>query len=259
MKKLIISAAAIIALSIGANAGGKLVEPVSTPVTPIVQDEWSGPYVGLSLGYISGKATATFHTISTYTPPPGGGLVVGPGAGTPVEYSNLKLKPDGFIGGIFAGINKKFQNDWLIGVEVAANYTNANDRKHLIINGDTLENTLKLKQQYDLALYARVGKVIGEEKKFMPYLLGGVTLARLKGELSVNNKIYTDKDSVSGWTIGAGLEYKINKKWHIRAQYRYSKYNDAKMKFTTSDVIYNVKFKNYKTHMFQIGVSYHFN
>ncbi len=259
MKQFVKSVVAIAALTSILNAGGKLVEPATTPVTPVSLpsvDEWSGPYVGVALGYLKGDTTASFRLQNRFTQP---NLTIGPGATTPLIYNDIDLKPDGVAAGGFVGYNKRLQNNWLLGIELAANYTNAKKEKNLVVNNNTIEDSLELKQQYDLALYIKAGKIMGENENILPYILGGVTVARLKGTLNVNNKDYTDKDSVTGWTIGAGLEYKINKNWHVRVQYRFNKYDDASLKFTTPNTIYNVKINDYKSHLIQLGVSYHFN
>ncbi len=252
MKKFLLSTIAVAALISGANAGGKLVEPVNVPAVPVVTDEWSGPYVGVAAGYLSGKGKVDITKISPPT-------LTAVNNNVATAYDRLNMEPDGFAGGVFAGVNKLLGNDWLIGIEVAANYVNAKDTKNLYIHQDRLQDTFTLKQSSDYAIYGRLGKVMGQDKNVMPYVLAGGTLAKLKGGLKVNGVKKWDSDTVGGWTVGAGVEYKINKKWHVRVQYRFSKYSDAKFKYNFSPDIYRVKVKDYKTHLIQVGLSYHFN
>jgi len=250
MKKLSVVVAVVVAMVGSLNAGGKLVEPPSVPPIKIVNDEWSGPYIGLQAGYITGKATVTINEY--YTTPNLTAVVNNP----VVTYDPLTLEPDGFIGGVFLGYNKKFDNNFLLGIEGALNYTKIKDTKDLMVSGDRA-GKFTLKQQNEAALYLRAGYVM--EDKLMPYILGGVTWTKLKGGLQMyNNSTMWDSDNVTGWTVGAGVEYKINKKWHVRAQYRFSKYKEAKFKWENPPLTYTGETNKYKTHSIMVGVSYHF-
>ena len=260
MKKLTISAITILALSSSiAIAGGKLVEPPQVPPKPIVVDEWSGPYVGVEAGYLKGKSKINIDVVSKQIGP----LTHGNAGMTTSTYSydRFTLKPDGFTAGVFAGFNKLLESDWLIGVEASVNYVNAKDEKTLYSNGDEIKDEkFLLKQTLDYALYGRLGKVMGEEKNLMPYILAGITGAKLKGKLTSYGKTYWDKETVTGWTVGAGLEYKLNKNWHMRVQYRYSKYDDAKFNYKINNSTnYKAVAKDYKTHTIRVGISYCFN
>ena len=245
MKKLMISVVAVVAMSSAVYAGGKLVEPPHVPPVEVVTDDWSGPYIGLQAGYITGKAyvNITHSTNLTVARIPD------------VKYDTLEMKPDGFIGGVFAGYNKKFDNNFLLGIEGAFNYTNIKDTKVLKKLQDPI-GRFTLKQQNEAALYLRAGYVTNNN--LMPYILGGVTWTKLKGGLNIGNNTLWDSDSVTGWTAGAGLEYKINKKWHVRAQYRYSRYKEAKFSWKDGADTYKGSTSKYRTHSIMVGVSYHF-
>ena len=253
MKKLSISMV-VVALVVGnLNAGGKLVEIPKVPPKQIVVDEWSGPYIGLQAGYITGKAkvdiSESYVTIGTLT------HVTTPTTVTQ-EYDTLTLEPDGFIGGLFFGYNKKFENNFLLGIEGALNYTNIKDTEKITQDDVDMEREFTLKQQNEAALYLRAGYVMDDT--FMPYLLGGVTWTKLKGGLKLGSQTLWDSDTVTGWTLGAGVEYKINRNWHARVQYRYSRYKEAKFKWQDGTEEYNGKTDKYKTHSIMFGVSYNF-
>ena len=111
---------AILALGAFANGGGNVVPP---PVIPQVSsDNWSGPYIGLQLGYI--KGTGDYKMTSSIDPS---------------QYMLAEnIKPSGFIGGLYVGYNKMLQNNWLAGIELAVNYTNIKKSKNLISTGPKL-------------------------------------------------------------------------------------------------------------------------
>ena len=231
MKKLVFSIATILAIgSSSLQAGGKLVEPPYVPPVSIT-DGWSGFYTGLAVGYISGKDPM------------------------PDKYVSLgsETKPSGFIGGLYTGVNKKFTNDVLMGLELALNYTNIKDTTPWYnTSGEKTGLFSTIKQKNEVALYARVGKVINN--KYLPYLLGGVSWTKLESSES-RDKSLVGSDSINGWTIGAGFETKISKNWYSRIQYRYSKYSKANIKYHNGG---GVVVPAYRTHTIQAGVSYHF-
>ena len=246
MKKLLSSMVAILALGAFANAGGgKLIEPPQVP--PMAIDIWSGPYIGLQAGYIKGDGDVS---ITSYYSPVPSVLEM------PTKYDTATLEPDGFIGGIYVGFNKKFNNDFLIGIEAAANYTKIDDVQTIKSSSEPV-GKFKLEQKHDFALYLRAGKVM--DNKVLPYVLAGVAWTKLEGTYTpTGGDALTDSDNVMGWTAGAGLEYKINRNWNVRLQYRYTDYKDADLTMQNDMDVYKVKVKDYNTHSVMAGVSYHF-
>jgi len=232
MKKLSLSTVALFALGTVLNAGGNVSIPPPMEVPQVVSDNWSGPYVGLQLGYIQGKAD-----------------------GNVVEYVDPTfsgLKPKGFIGGGYAGYNKLLSDNWLLGIELAANYTNIKKSATLYNeNGYAISQKFKLKQKGEVALYAKFGKVMGANDSLLLYTLAGISGTKLEGTYVTESKSKT----VYGFSVGTGLEYKLNKQWSTRVQYRFNKYNHAKFPYSNS-LIGTVK--NYKTHSLMMGVSYNF-
>ena len=238
MKKLFLSTVAVISLMSLANAGGKLVAPPDVPSIPVVNDVWSGPYVGAQIGGVSSKTDVEIATFS--------------------YKGNYKLS--GLSAGIFAGYNILSNSNVLFGVEGDINYISADKTKTVYTrNGNlALLNTstninYKLRQYWDASLRLRLGKVIDD--KYLPYITGGVAWTKVGASYpgTVYNK--AKKKTLSGWTAGAGVEVKINKNVNARIQYRYSDYGDAT--FTHGSV--KSKIKNFKTHSIRAGISYSFN
>ena len=238
MTKLILSIVTIVGLGSSLYAGGKLVEPPIVPPKQIISDTWSGGYIGLQAGYIKGYGDVT------------GNYYYSPADGVLEDRNNFlketRYSPDGFIGGLYLGYNKKFANNFLLGIEAAANYTKIDEKKDFFT----------LKQKNDFALYLKAGSVINDT--FMPYVLAGATWTKLEGRYNYKFINLTDSDTVAGWTVGAGLEYKISQNWHARLQYRYSDYKDADLQMKSGSDVYKFKVKDYHTHSVMAGISYHF-
>ena len=238
MKKILISAITVSVLVSSLYAGGKLVEPQYVPPIPVVTDIWSGSYVGAQLGFIAGKGKVTANSLTKV------------------------LKPSGFTAGVFAGYNWHSKDDILFGIEGDINYISA--KKSLIYSSrrgafstfkPPLKIDMKLRQYWDASLRARLGKVI--DNKYLPYVTAGVAWTRVglsyPGAPSPFSSV--KKKTLTGWTVGAGLEVKVDKNVNVRIQYRYSNYGKETIKHGTL----NSTLKDFKTHSIRAGISYSFN
>ncbi|MEM6464293.1 MAG: porin family protein, partial [Pseudomonadota bacterium] len=109
MKKLLLSFGLFGALLAGhANAADFIVaEPV--PVAPEAPpaDDWTGFYLGGHLGWAWDDAEWTFTNDSFWGD----------------DGSGRSLDLDGFIGGGQAGYWHQFQNDFVLGADISASYT----------------------------------------------------------------------------------------------------------------------------------------
>jgi len=240
MKKLKLSILAFIAVSGFAYAGGKLVAPPEVPPIPIINDIWSGPYLGVQIGGISSKTDVDIATFG---------------------YKG-KYKLSGFSGGVFAGYSALTNSSVLFGIEGDINYISADKTKTVYEYFDTAysttvpmyKNDYKLRQYWDASLRLRVAKVI--DNKYMPYITAGVAWTKIGASYPGSTTASgVKKKTLTGWTAGAGVEIKINKNVNARIQYRYSDYGDAT--FTHGTV--KSKIKNFKTHSLRAGISYTFN
>jgi len=209
--------------------------------TDVVADDWTGPYAGLQVGYIWGDAdTSSWHTdpLDTHT------------------FSLNGFDVDGFAGGIFAGYMGLVGNDFLIGIEGEWNWASAdetirNNDDPLWIYGAEVE------QEWDASLRLNAGKRMGD---YILYITGGVAWARINihGFTEFDPARSTDHDAtLTGWTIGAGLERKINENLHARILYRYSDYGDDTWSIAAPNDVDMGKIE-YKNSMFTLGLSYFF-
>ena len=241
MKKVLMSVTVAVALGSTVYGGGDYVPAV----TPVTVDEWSGPYIGLQAGYTWGDADVAYDV---------------PAMTGNFTHALLNRRqtltsdpdPDGFIGGIYAGYNWLLQDDWLIGIEGDWSFSSADDTAAITDpNGNTLPNvTTKVEQNWDASLRLRAGKVMGD---YLPYVTAGIAWADLDVTLQGSSNSYTESMTFTGWTIGAGLEMKINENLHGRIQYRYTDYGDE------SGTINNIPVKvDYNSHMVTVGLSYRF-
>lgn len=234
MKKFSLSVATILAMSAFA-------------VAEVVADEWVGPYVGLQAGYIWGDAD-----LSSWNTNPDDDHA----------FSLNGFDVDGFAGGIFAGHMWRVGNDILLGIEGEGNWASADDK---IINDDNPDYLwgAKVEQEWDASLRLRAGKDMGD---YMPYITGGIAWAGVDihgftdwdpGQFGPNQ--YDDNDAtLTGWTVGAGVEKNINENLHARIQYRYSDYGDETWGIAAPPNDVNKGKIEYTAHMLTVGLSYRF-
>jgi len=238
MKKVLLSVTAAVALSGVAMAGGDI-----APVAPAPADSWSGFYVGAQFGYVMGDTDVdvTFG---------------------PLLLQSKGMDLNGATEGLFAGYNWKFENDWLVGLEAGMNFMSQNDSSRLYrTSGAPTPLAIEVKQDWEASIVARVGKVIDDT--YLPYLLGGATWTKLEsryvGSVAPSGFAKWKNDTVSGFTLGAGIEAKITENFHARLEYRYNNYGDAHTKHSrTAPPLNTDESIDYNSNVVTVGFIYRF-
>jgi outer membrane immunogenic protein len=175
------------------------VDPAPVVVAPAAYD-WSGIYVGLQAGYLSGNADHSFSN------------------GAPSGDSG----PDGFIGGVYAGYNWQFGNT-VFGIEgdieggdINGSYSN--------VTGATSVGTSDLNWQ--ASVRARLGYAAG---RYLLYVTGGWAYGDFDfGGGPVPLPVAGGySQSLNGWTVGGGAEAMFTANWIGRIEYRYTDFGTA--------------------------------
>jgi outer membrane immunogenic protein len=191
----------------------------ATP-SPSVTYNWSGFYAGIQGG---GSWADLDQRIPAYGPVPDGDM-------------------NGWLLGAYTGYNWQI-NRLVLGVELGANWRDVNGSTYIPLSGEHLET----KQTWDASL---VGKVGVPFDRTLFYGLGGVAVTGVKTR-------YDDfgewgKDTVWGWTIGAGAEMAITQHLHARIEYRFADYQEADVACSTC----GPTFVTPRTHTATVGISY---
>lgn len=184
---------------------------------------WTGGYAGAQIGYGWGK--------SDYTS----------------LFDDGQLKPKGFLGGVYAGYNFALENNVVLGVDADVTYNNLK-KDHA-----TLTAEYETKLLWSGAVRARAGYAVD---RFLPYLAGGVAFGQVKNSYGIPavNNVYTDKETLTGWTIGAGVDYAATDNLILRLEYRYTDYGSKDFDFGGTD---GVSYK-LKTNDIRVGIAYKF-
>lgn len=226
-KFLYLTAAALISTVTVAHAADVVYQ---TPEAPVYDEAtiWGGAYIGGQVGY--NWARSRFSS--------------------PLLADDLKVSPSGFIGGIYAGYNWEFSNAYLFGIEADINYADLSKTSNAVVSGFNVDYTPRV--QLEGAVRARFGV---NYDRWLPYIAGGVSFARVKDNVTVSNAVNSSfieqTDTRVGFTIGAGLDYALTNNLILRAEYRYADYgkrsfangDNDEVKLTTNNVRLGIAYK----------------
>jgi len=239
MKKLLITAFGVLFASTAAHAADivnyqpESVAPMAAPVMAPAFT-WTGFYAGGELGgsWANAKTRAKQN-----------GAAIG----------KMKVKPDGFIGGIMAGYNFQFNDTIILGADTDFLWGNIKNSKKRD------DGNFRVKQKWNGATRIRAGYAFD---RFLPYVAAGVSYADISGlYLKKKNGGYEggkNKGSTrAGWNLGAGVDYIppiMNDHLVLRAEYRYTDF--GKKTYNLGD---NIKYRvKYNQSDFRVGVAYKF-
>ena len=204
---------------------------------------WSGVYVGA----VVGQGWMDLSVVDGGTPianPPYGAFACGPALTGNYCDKPFEFASRGLLGGLHIGINWQASNV-VFGLEGDVGWINAEADKTLIRPFDDRDfvaasvawyatTTAKLGLTFDRALY---------------YVRGGAALARVHvaaadmdlsgGGFGIyQGSMVNSKELLSGWTLGAGVEYAINSRLSFRAEYLYMDFGSFAARSSDGD-IYN--------------------
>ncbi len=194
---------------------------------------WTGFYAGLNTGGTFGSSNAQTGTT--------GGDYFQPASATQINYAgNQNLTPKGYAGGLQFGYNRQVAK-FVLGVEadfsvLAASKTVTGVADYSCAGCSPYGFLITQKVSTDGmgTARARVGHTYGKRGLF--YASGGVAETQIHySSLFMDN--YTDvigyypylvSESASasvlktGWIVGGGTEYALNKRWSARAEYLFA-------------------------------------
>jgi outer membrane immunogenic protein len=181
-----------------------------------VANTWTGFYIGAHVGGAFDDLTIT--DVDGFT-------TGGPGRKT-------SLSPSGVIAGGTLGYNWQ-SGPVVFGVEGDIGYLGLNESKLLTLS------TANTRAGIEDGLYGDITGRLGYA--FGPALLyakGGFAFYDGGEKFSTNvggTRVSSSLDTLTGYTIGGGLEYKINPAWSIKGEYQYFDFGDETFTVTTTN------------------------
>lgn len=231
--KRVVTAFAAVLLSGGAA--------FAADIAPASTLRWTGSYIGAQAGYVGGR--------SRYSEP---------GYSQP---GTMNYDPKGFIGGVYVGYDRQFDNDFVLGGEVDfASGGVEGDSLYYNADGNPAANSAgRAKMRSSGAVRARLGYAAD---RFLPYVAGGVAFGNYEYGAGVSHAGHYDSFSASdtrvGWTLGAGVEYAFSDNLIGRFEYRYTDFGSKTLDVAeTGDWAVGNKV-DLKTNDIRVGIAYKF-
>jgi len=227
--KIILSASLIAFVASGsAFAADAIVSQEPAPLAANVFS-WGGAYVGGEIGWGWGRGKLDGDASDNYS----------------------EFKPDGFLGGVYAGYNFDMGNNIILGVDGNFDFNNQKESHDYFSGGRPVQTSVESKLEWSGAVRARAGYAID---RFMPYIAGGVAFGELKNSLTVGGSTnYSDDKTMTGFTAGAGIDYAATDNILLRFEYRYTDFGHKDFDLGTIDTR-----GSYKTNDIRLGVAYKF-
>ncbi|MDQ0316952.1 outer membrane protein [Amorphus orientalis] len=219
MRRFAIAGAGLCLAAAPALAADLPQETYSAPVqaAPVQIYDWTGIYLGLHAGWLGGDFDPDFSGVS--------------GA-------------DGsaFTGGFHAGANYMVTPQFLVGIEGDVDGTSF-DKDGTFTPGSTTGNA---NINWTSSIRGRAGFAFD---RFLAYGTGGVAFA----DVDVSNAGFSESNTHTGWTVGAGLEGMITPNVTARVEYLYADYGSQDYNFggTTSNI-------DVSSNVVRAGISYKF-
>lgn len=181
--------------------------------------DWSGPQFGLTGG---------------------GDLVSAEGS----KFTSTNYFPGARLGA-FAGYQEQFGNNVVLGVEGDVSYTWNRRDDYVYYSGGAPLGDEKIKTDFSGAVRARVGYAFDN---LLIYATGGWVATR---GVDVVQDIGTTREILSGYTLGAGVDYAFSDGIFGRIEYRYNDFAEKTSSKDGSSI-------DLQQHVFNVGVGMKF-
>lgn len=177
------------------------------------------------------------------------------------EVTSKSINDTNFIGGLYAGYNYQFQNNVVIGLDADIAWTDNTEKSNKNVPfGESRIDAYhyKVEQDWLAAVRGRLGYAYN---RFLPYIAGGVAFTDIdykKRYFGDVREVWFDEHSsesktLTGYTLGAGVDYAMTDHIILRAEYRYTDFGDKD--FTLYSRSRNVELK---ANDLRFGVAYKF-
>ncbi len=170
---------------------------------------WTGPYIGITAGI---NRIETKDTIPNYI---AGGLTM-----SDITSTN-------FAGAFKAGYNHQFNSKFLLGIEGNIIFTPGSKSDSL--TGGSNSERYSVKQDRVFNVVAKAGYTFD---KLLPYVKAGYSNTHLSDlnyfslDPSYTGNTVAKKSNLSGYILGAGLDYAFKENIILGFDYSYTNYND---------------------------------
>jgi outer membrane immunogenic protein len=196
---------------------------------------WAGPYIGAQGGYLSGGGVTTF-----------------PGSD---EFHFID--PTGFAGGVVAGAAMQWGRI-VGGLEGDLSFVAAKSTINTGLAPDPTITQMQTAINWNGHVRGRLG--YGFDRALI-FAAGGLALAGVENKAFDNGAgaTATWNDTRVGWTVGAGVDYRVAPQATVRLEYLYDNYGSQALAAQTVGVTtFAEREHKLDTHTLRAGVNWHF-
>lgn len=195
---------------------------LATSVSAQTTDQdWSGRFYGLSLGYVNGTSNHSWVGTPQGVDVSANGGTFGADYGQNFQRGNL-------VFGYLASLNLSKADGFSLGVNTPC-----------VTTGEACNSEMSA----FATLNGRVGMALSGG--FMPYLSLGVAAAKISASADTGACAGTpctiDK-TLTGYSVGVGVEKKMQNGWNLTADYSYMKFGDEQMEGSSAGGDVKAKF-----------------
>ncbi len=211
------------------------------------ENNYSGLYLGATLGHVKGRGTAPEHVVS-------------PGKTSEANFETTM--PQGLSLSARGGYSWVLQNNILWGIEGDIAHRSGDDKAYSLTAG-TMEPLFILTTGLKSAasLRGRLGYLLKNDKTLL-YATAGLAAANIKrGYYSIGAKSYTSSTHrQTGFTAGFGLEHSLSDALSVLGEFRYADYGDQSIQSeqTLQQLNEIIDKHEYTENSLQFGLVYHF-
>ncbi|MGB4073976.1 outer membrane protein [Pseudomonas sp.] len=231
--------------------------------------DWSGAYLGASLGGAEGDADAETRVSS----------------GSPTDYfsatdpTQLAAMGEGNLSqwnasaGVFAGYGVQ-SGDLYWGIEASLNSLSFDESRspspETVLSIPPEQFSLKQSVEADWQGTLR-GRLGWAQDQWLAYVTAGVAVTRVKLEAQYADTLGVDgrgqgssEETKTGWVVGLGGEYALSERCSLRGEYLYADYGSLDTTFVASNpgfpgISSSMKHKvDFKTQTLSLGLAYRF-
>jgi len=233
--------AVLMATLAGASRGSAAdlrVTPASSSQSPLVVSvlpSWAGSYVGAQAGYLSGRSETSF-----------------PGTG---EFHFVD--PRGFTAGWSAGYARQWGRV-VGGLEGDLNFVDAAATVNTGFAPDPSITQLQSTINWNGHVRGRVGYA---SDRALFFVAGGLALAGVDSKAfdNASGAIAIWSDTRVGWTVGAGVDYRIAPRASVRLEYLYDNYGAKTLATqTVGATTFAERESKLDSHTLRAGAHWHF-
>jgi outer membrane immunogenic protein len=240
------------------------------PATPMFS--WSGVYGGAQIGYGWGEydvnSSDIIYTDDVFDP------------ANPVDYVypgfNSSSDVDGVVGGLYGGANFQL-GGFVFGLDADYSWSGITgdgvQTDEIIATVGGVDGTLggfgEADADVDWLAHVR-GRIGYGWDRFLIYAAGGLAVAGLSNDLGVTTPSFilsgndNGNDSITGWTVGGGVEWAFTDNLVVRAEYLYDQFDDVSFgnysifDDSTGDTFTRSVEGDLSVNIFRVGLSYKF-